>query len=170
MRPCYAIFILSLITIAVVIAGCSGNNPQSTSTPVPTPAPTPGPGIKGTIHSTQLRLVDLKIINAGSGEGRPGDFNIILENVDSTEARNVNVNLVVTDMKTLDLLYDINYTLDRPIPAHGNSSFTMTAGLYGPRTDSVILNLRIYWGDRQEFWNAYNTTRALPWIQQVGYT
>jgi hypothetical protein len=174
MRPGYSIFILSLIMLAVIMAGCTDNNKQGNATPTIAPnvtaTPTVLPDIKGTIHSSQIRLVDLKIINAGSNEGRPGDYNITLENVGNVEACNVNVNLVVTDMKTLEQLYDINYTLDRPIPAHGNSNFTMAAGLYGPHTDSVILGLRLYWGDRQEFWSAYNTTRALPWIQQVGST
>ena len=59
------------------------------------------PDIKGTIHSSQVRLVDLKII-PGSKVGT-GNFNITLENVGSIEARNVSVNLRVRDMKTLEL-------------------------------------------------------------------
>ena len=37
--------------------------------------------------------------------------------------------------------------------------------MYDFETTSVILNLRIYWGDRSEFWNAYNMTRTLPWAR-----
>ncbi len=93
-----------------------------------TPTVTATPDVKGTIHSTQVRLVDLKIVPGGSKEGQPGDFNITLENVGSSEARNVGINLRVRDMNTLEQLFDINYTLDRPIPAHGNSNFVLAAG------------------------------------------
>jgi hypothetical protein len=71
-------------------------------------------------------------------------------------------------MKTLEQLFDINYTLERPIPVHGNSNIILPAGVYNSGTDSVIFGLRLYWGEKQEFWNAYNTTRTLPWFQPVG--
>jgi hypothetical protein len=165
MRPGYSIFILSLILLAVIIAGCTDNTKPGNVTPTPAPSVTVTPDVKGTIHSSQVRLVDLRIINPGSDEGPAGNFNITLENVGGSEARNVSVDLLVTDMNTLEQQFDINETLYIPIPAHGTIACTLCPGLYGPDTNNVILNLHIYWGDRQEFWNAYNTTRTLPWSQ-----
>jgi hypothetical protein len=152
--------------LAVIIAGCTDNSKPGNATPTATPSVTATPDVKGTIHSTQVRMTDLRIVPEGSKGGIPGDFNITLENVGSYEARNVGVNLRVRDMNTLEQLFDINYTLDRPIPAHGNSNFVLAAGLYSYGTDTVILDLGLNWGDRQEFWNAYNTTRTSPWSQQ----
>ncbi len=104
MRPGYSILILSLIILAVIIAGCSGNNRQSTPTPSPTPnvtaTPTAVPDIKGTIHSSQVRMADFKIIQ---GAGRTGNYTITLQNLGSIEARNVSVNIYAKDIKTLDV-------------------------------------------------------------------
>jgi hypothetical protein len=69
-------------------------------------------------------------------------------------------------MNTLEQLFDVNYTLGQPIPAHGNSNFILPACLYNYDTNTVILDLSLIWGDRQEFWNTYNTTRTSPWSQQ----
>jgi hypothetical protein len=168
MRPGITIFILSLIMFAVIIAGCTDNNKPGNATPTAAPSVTATPDVKGTIHSSQVRLADLRIVPEGSKEGLAGDFNITLENVGSSEARNVSLNLLVRDMKTLEQLFDINYTLERPIPVHGNSNIILPAGVYNSGTDSVIFGLRLYWGEKQEFWNAYNTTRTLPWFQPVG--
>jgi hypothetical protein len=98
MRPCYSIFILSLIMLAVIIAGCTDNIKPGNVTPTPTPSVTATPDVKGTMHSSQVRLTDLRIVPDGSKEGRPGDFNITLENVGSYEARNVGINLRVRDI------------------------------------------------------------------------
>jgi hypothetical protein len=185
MRHGFSIFILSLIILAIIIVSFLDNSKPGEATPSPTVAPnvtatptvapnvtatpTTMPDISGTIHSSQIRLASLYIAPESTSEIRRGDFNITLENVGSSETRNVSVSLVLTDMRTLEKLYDLNYTLDRSIPAHDNNRYTLATGLYGPRTESVIINLRIYWGDRHEFWNAYNMTRALPWIQPAAY-
>jgi hypothetical protein len=167
MRPGYSIFILSLIMLAVVIAGCSGSNQQSTPTPSPIPnvtaIPTVVPDIKGTIHSSQVRMADFKIIQ---GAGRTGNYTITLANLGSMEAHNVSVSLYAKDIKTLAVQQDTIYALDRPIPAKGNSTIAIPTGMYDFETTSVILNIRIYWGDSSEFWNGENMTRVLPWAPQ----
>jgi hypothetical protein len=175
MRPGYCIFILSLIVFAVIIAGCTDNSKPGEATPSPTAAPnvtvtpTAVPDISGTIHSSQVRLVSLNITPVSTNQSQRGNINIVLDNVGDNEVRNLSANLVLTDMRTLEQLYDRNYTLDKPIPAYGNNAYTLVTGLYGPDTKSLDIKLRIYWGDRHEFWNAYNMTRPLPWIEPGGY-
>lgn len=164
MRPGYCIFILSLIALAVVIAGCTVNNQQSTPTPTPAPTVTVQPAIEpGTIRSTQVRMADFKIVQ---GAGRTGNYTITLRNIGSTEARNVSVSLYAKDIKTLEPQQDTLYVLDRPIPAHENRTIVIPTGMYDLDTTSVILNIRIYWGDYAEFWNGENMTRILPWAPQ----
>ena len=163
MRPGHSIFILSLIALAVVVAGCSGNSPQSTPTPTPAPTPTAAPDIHGTIHSTQIRMADFKIVQ---GAGRTGNYTITLQNVASTEARNVSVSLNAKDIRTLALQQDGLYSLDGPIPAYGNRTIAIPTGMYDFETTSVILTIRIYWGDHSEFWNGESMTHILPWAPQ----
>jgi hypothetical protein len=167
MRPGYSIFILSLIMLAVVIAGCSGSSQQSTPTPSPTPnvtaTPTAAPDIKGTIHSSQVRMADFEIIQ---GAGRTGNYTITLQNLGSMEARNVSVSIYAKDIKTLAAQQDTIYELDRPIPANRNTTIAIPTGMYDFETTSVILNIRIYWGDNSEFWNGENMTHILPWAPQ----
>jgi hypothetical protein len=56
-------------------------------------------------------------------------------------------------------------TLDRPLPAGG--SRTILVATHGhDYAFSVIVNIRVYWGDKVEFWNGYNESRtlvAVPW-------
>jgi hypothetical protein len=175
MRPGHSIFILSLIALAIIIAGCTDNSKPGETTPSPTAAPnvtatpTALPDISGTIHSSQVRLVSLNITPVSTSESQRGNINIILENVGNNEVGNLSANLVLIDMKTLERLYDVNYTLDMSIPAYGNNTYTLVTGMYGPDTESLDIKLHIYWGDRNEFWNAYNMTRPLPWIEPGGY-
>jgi hypothetical protein len=175
MRPGYSIIILSLIVFAVIIAGCTNSSKPGEATPSPTAAPnitvTPAalPDISGTIHSSQVRLVSLNITPVSTGESQRGNINIVLENVGNNEISNISANLVLIDMRTLEQLYDVDYLLDKSIPAQGSCTYTLVTGLYGPNTESLDIRLHIYWGDRREFWNAYNMTRPLPWIEPGGY-
>jgi hypothetical protein len=173
MRQGYSIFILSLIIFAVIVAGCTDNNQQSTPTPTAAPnvtaTPTALPDISGTIHSSQVRLVSLNITPVSTNQSQRGNINIVLENVGDQEVRNLSANLVLIDMKTLEQLYDRNYKLDKPVPVLENRTYTLVTGLYGPDTQSIDIRLHIYWGERHEFWNAYNMTRPLPWIEPGGY-
>jgi hypothetical protein len=167
MRPGYSIFILSLIALAVVIAGCSGINQQSTPTPTPaptvTPSPTPGPVTFGMIHSTQVRIEDFKIVK---GAGQTGNYTMTLQNIGSTEARNVSVYLNAKDLNTVRLQQEGLYPLNAPIPARSNRTITIPTDLYDYGITSVILDVRIYWGDNDEFWNGENYSKVLPWAPQ----
>jgi hypothetical protein len=113
--------------------------------------------------SPEVQMDSFKIVQ---GAGRTGNYAIDLKNIGSDEARNVMVYLNAKDIKTLELQQDTTYRLHSPIPAHSNVTVAIPTGLYNTETTSVILNIRIYWGDNDEFWNGENLTHILPWAPQ----
>ena len=163
MRPRYWISMLSLIALAVVIAGCSGTN-QSTPTPTPTPVPTVSaqPTVES-MFSPQVELTDFKILQ---GAGRTGNYTFTLVNHGSAEARNVIISLYARDIRNLEVQQDTLYQLYEPIPAHGNATVTIPTGMYSLETTSVILNIRVTWGDHAEYYTDKNLTHILPWAPQ----
>ena len=161
-----AVLIILLMLGVVALSGCSGNSPAGTATPSPAAnvTPPPGQGIDtiGTIHSTQVRLETLDVSTVKAGDLQAENVSVTLENVGEAEVSNVGFSLVERDLQNGVQLYSDMTLLDRPIPAGGNVTVALTTGAHEDRAVSVIVNIRIYWGDQVEFWNMYNESRTMP--------
>lgn len=166
----HAFLILSLLVI-LLASGCASPSPAASpaATATPTPAPIPaasGPESIGATHSTQVKVTGLNITHGRYiAGGQSENISVTLTNAGDIDAQNVGFSIKEKDLQTGEQYFGDLITLDRPLPAGGSRTILVAT----PGHDyafSVIINIRVYWGDKVEFWNGYNESRtlvAVPW-------
>lgn len=168
MRLKHAFLILSLVAM-VLASGCSSPG-QATPTPATTLATVPmaaGPESIGIFHSTQVKVTGLNISYARLNEQnvQAENISVTVENTGDTEAQNVGFSIMEKDLRTNQQYFGRLITLDSPLPAYSSRTINVTSPVH-EYAFSVIINIRLYWGEKVEFWNGYNESRtlaAIPW-------
>lgn len=164
------LIIASLIGVSGCITTPGTNNtvsPLPTSAPTPTIAPSIVPGDTGhetigSIHSTQVRIKDVKVAYARTKELQAENFTILFENVGDADAQNVGFNLKETDPQTGEL-YFTKVFLAGTIPANSTVQYNVTTATHD-YVFSVILNIQVYWGEKVEYSNTYKNAFTLVFI------
>jgi len=171
---------LTLLVLIIVIAlsGCtspdSGVQPSSqpsatheatiSVTPIEQPA---GPITIGTINGTQVRLSDLKVsMVRGNGTVQAENFTVVLENTGADPVNNVGFNFREKDLPTGERYFSKVYLVGT-IPGNGNVTYPLTTPDHRS-SNSVIVDVDIYWGEQLEYKNSYKKSYTLVGMSSSG--
>ncbi|HMK46249.1 MAG TPA: hypothetical protein VK436_06450 [Methanocella sp.] len=171
MKLSQALTYLSIL-IVITLSGCASPNssvqpsPQPSATsPTATTSVTPigqpqGPITIGTINGTQIRLSDIKVSMVhGNGTTQAENFTVVLENTGTDPVDNVGFNFREKDLPTGEQYFSKVYLVGT-IPGNGNITYPLTTPDH-ESSNSVIVDVDIYWGEQLEYKNSYKKSYTL---------